>query len=52
MYDRRREGTEAVFGLYYAVFIGVLLSPVAIRLLSYCKSGRCKRTCKRCSFSL
>ena len=51
MYDRRREGTEAVFWLYYAVFIGVLLVPVAIRLLSRCKSRRCKIRCKRCSFS-
>ena len=29
MYDRRREGTEAVFWRYYAVFIGILPESVA-----------------------
>lgn len=51
MYDRRREGTEAVFWRYYAVFIGILPESVAGQRLSHCKSGCYKRACKRCSFS-
>lgn len=51
MYDHRREGTEAVFGLYYAVFIGILPELVVGQRLSHCKSGCYNRACKRCSFS-